>query len=348
MEEDRFASVILPTGAGKSFVTIEQLMQRKDKEMLYLAPQDEILEQMKDYIIEHIHGPVNTFGRSKEAIIADVFPKLKFCTYPRLAKSKEGKKLIDEKYDFLVLDELHRTGAEIWGDALNTLLDNQPEETKVLGITATPRRDADGRNMANEIAERLGYTNKDATKGKQIAMNMSLTNAIRMGLLVNPKLVSCVYALKTDGSLDDLKDRIEQIENEEERNEELEKYNKINDELNALTSEFDTKINEQLQNMDLDDSNYEEARRNLEEMYGISKILQSNVKKGGKYIVFLPVVDDIEDEDGNKTGRLTGKDKIEEYQKKIAQYFEGSDITPKFHSMLGEYGDKGEEEIEED
>lgn len=262
---------------------------------------------MKDYIIKYIHGPVNTIGRTKDEIIADIFPNLKFSTYPGLL-SKNGEKIINKQYGFVVLDELHRTGAKEWGEKLDTLIDNQSEETKVLGITATPRRDADGKNMANEIAGRLGYTNKDATAGKHIAMNMSLTNAIRMGLVVNPKLVSCAYSLKKDGSLETLKGRIDQIEDVQERNEKLEKY--------------------------------ETFRRNLEEAEGISEILQANVKQGGKYIVFLPVVDEIEDEDGNVIGRKKGKDKLVEYEKQIKEYFKDSQIKPNFHSMLGEYGDK--------
>ena len=203
---------------------------------------------------------------------------------------------------------MHRTGAKEWGDRLNTLIDNQPETTKVLGITATPRRDTDGINMANEMAERLGYTNKEAVSGKHIAMNMSLTNAIRMGLVVNPKLVSCAYSLNEDGSLDRLKDKIEQIQDLEKKNEKL--------------------------------AQYETLRRNIENAEGIPEILQANVKKGGKYIVFLPIVDELEDEDGNIIGRKKGKDKIKEYEKQIAEYFKGSDITPNFHSMLGKYGDK--------
>ena len=307
LENNRFASVILPTGGGKSFVALDQLMKHQNEKILYLAPQNEILEQMKDYIIKYIHGPVNTLGKSKDELVAEVFPNLKFATYPSLL-SKEGEKLLKEQYDFIVLDELHRTGATEWGDRLNTLLDNQPETTKVLGITATPRRDADGKNMANEIAERLGYTNKDAVRGKHVAINMSLTNAIRMGLVVNPKLVSCAYTLKTDGSLDRLKNKIDQIEDIKVRNEKLEKYEKL--------------------------------RRNIDKAEGIPEILQSNVKKGGKYIVFLPMVDELEDEDGNKIGRKKGKAKITDYEKQIAEYFKGSDITPNFHSMLGEYGDK--------
>ena len=307
LQNERFASVILPTGGGKSFVALSQMMEHKDGEMLYLAPQNEILEQMKDNIIKYIHGPVNTVNRSKDQIIADIFPNLKFAIYPRLL-ARGGKEIINKQYGYIVLDELHRTGAKEWGDRLNTLIDNQPETTKVLGTTATPRRDADGMNMATEMAQRLGYTNREAVSGKHIAMNMSLTNAIRMGLVVNPKLVSCAYSLKADGSLDRLKESIEQIDDVQEKNEKLQEYEKL--------------------------------RRNVENAKGIPEILQANVKKGGKYIVFLPIVDELEDEDGNVIGRKKGKDKISGYEKQMAEYFKDSDIVPNFHSMLGEYGDK--------
>ena len=162
--------------------------------------------------------------------------------------------------------------------------------------------------MANEMAQKLGYTNREAVSGKHIAMNMNLTNAIRMGLVVNPKLVSCVYNLKSDGSLDELKENIEQIEDIEDRNQKLEEY--------------------------------EALRRKIEKAEGISEILQKNVKRGRKYIVFLPVAENLEDEDGNVIGRKKAKDKIKDYEKQIAEYFRGSDIVPNFHSMLGEYGDK--------
>mgnify|MGYP003308170461 CR=1 FL=1 len=34
-ENKRFAGMILPTGAGKSFVTLAQMMKHKDEEILY-------------------------------------------------------------------------------------------------------------------------------------------------------------------------------------------------------------------------------------------------------------------------------------------------------------------------
>ena len=162
--------------------------------------------------------------------------------------------------------------------------------------------------MANEMAERLGYTNKEAVSGKHIAMNISLINAARMRLVVNPKVVGTEITLKTDGSLDRLKDKIDKIEDEQDRNEKLEGYDIL--------------------------------RKNVEKAEGIPQILQANVKKGGKYIVFLPVISNLEDEDGNVIGRKKGKEKIADYEKRLAEYFKGSDIIPKFHSMLGEYGDK--------
>lgn len=65
LQENRFASVILPTGGGKSFVALSQLMEHKNEEILYIAPQNEILEQMKDYIVKYIHGPVNTIRKKQ-------------------------------------------------------------------------------------------------------------------------------------------------------------------------------------------------------------------------------------------------------------------------------------------
>lgn len=65
LQDNRFASVILPTGGGKSFVALSQLMEHQNEEMLYLAPQNEILEQMKDYIIKYIHGSVNTIRKKQ-------------------------------------------------------------------------------------------------------------------------------------------------------------------------------------------------------------------------------------------------------------------------------------------
>ena len=309
-EEKRFASVVLPTGAGKTFVALTELLEHKNEPILYLAPQNEILEQTKDRIIEYIHGKQGTIGKTKDEIIAEVFPNIKFETYPGLL-AKRGKEVIKDKYGFIVLDELHRTGASKWEGKLNRLLDNQDENTKVLGITATPTRDMDDRNMADEMALKLGYTKEEVQRREHIAMDMDLVDAIKLGLVVNPKIVSCEYTLKTDGSMENLLEKINSIEDEDIRKEKIEQYEKL--------------------------------RRKIDSAEGIPEIFKQNIKAGGKYIVFIPVNDKgeiLEDEDGNEIGKKTGIDKIQEYEQKLVEYLKDSGLSPKCYSMLGAYSDK--------
>ena len=338
-EEKRYASVILPTGGGKTYVALTEMLRygktaeeiekeenqielgeiaykRNDKKMLYLAPSNEILEQTKDRIIENIHGKKGITRKSKDEIIAEVFPNLRFATYQSLI-TKAGKETLKTQYDFMIFDELHRTGAEKWEKSLDKLIENQPEETKVLGITATPTRDADDRNMSDELARKLGYTAEEINTGKHIATKIELKEAIQLGMVVNPKVVSCEYNLLTDGSMENLAEQINDIKDEKERNKKLEQYDKL--------------------------------RKNLERADGIPEILQQNVKKGGKYIVFIPVTEnldgtEIEDEEGNKTeNSKTSVEKIEEYKRKISEYLKNSGIEPEYYSMLGAYSDKENE-----
>ncbi len=343
-KDNKFAQVILPTGAGKSFVALVQMQkytsEHPDEKMLYLVPQDEILNQMKRYITKYIHGKQNTVGKTESEIITKVFPNITFETYSGLL-AKRGEEITKEKYGMIVLDELHRTGAKEWEGKVNELLENQGEDVKVLGITATPTRDIDGRDMAEETAKKLGYTKEEVKQAKHIASNMTLENAIRMGYVVNPKLVYCKYDLIASGKMDELREKIDSIEDESGKVEELQKYNKLRKKLNE---DIDKEIGEEARK-----KLEEEARRNLDSGIGKEEILRQNVKKGGKYIVFLPVSDqgDIEDEDGNRIGTKTGEDKILAYQEYLNKVFEGTEIVPQLHSLLGSYSkDKNKEELE--
>ena len=343
-EDYKFAQVILPTGAGKSFVALAQMQkyaqEHPNEKMLYLAPQDEILNQIKSYVIKYIHGKQDTVGKTEDEIIAEVFPNITFETYSGLL-AKRGQEVIKEQYGMIVLDELHRTGAKKWEGKIDQLLDNQNENVKVLGITATPVRDVDGRDMAEETAKKLGYTENEIEQRKHLASNMTLENAIRMGYIVNPKLVYCKYDLISSGKIDELKAKIDGIEDEARRNEELQKYNELREKLNI---EIDAEIGEEARKQ-LE----EVARRNLDSGIGKEEILRQNIKKGGKYIVFIPVTDqgDIEDEEGNRIGTKTGEDKLKAYQEYLSKVFEGTDIVPQFHSLLGSYSkEKNQKELE--
>ena len=340
-----FAQVVLPTGAGKSFVAISQMQQfakeHPNEKMLYLAPQDEILNQIKKYIVKYVHGEQNTVGKSVDEIVSEVFPNITFETYTGLL-AKRGQEVIKEQYGMIVSDELHRTGAKEWEGKIDELFANQSENVKVLGITATPERDVDGRDMAEETAKKLGYTDEEIKQRKYLAYNMALENAIRMGYVVNPKLVYSKYDLISSGKLDELKEEIDEIEDKEQRTEKLEKYNKVKAE---LIEEIDKEIGKEAR-IKLE----QEARKNLDSGIGKDEILRQHVKKGGKYIVFIPVTDqgEIEDEDGNRIGNKTGEDKLKAYQEYLNKVFEGTDIKPQCHAMSGSWNGKNKNKAGED
>ena len=324
-EERQFASIILPTGAGKSFVAMTELLEHKNDRMLYLAPSNEILDQIRKYIIENIHGTKGTLNKTPDQIIKEVFPNLELATYQSLLH-KKGDILKESKYDFMVLDELHRTGAEKWQKKLELLLESQEEQTKILGITATPERDTDGRNMADELALKIGkkynkaYTEEEVKVGKHIAMNMDLIEAIRLGIVVNPKIVSCEYNIIHGGTLEKLLQRINEIEDETKKTELMQKY--------------------------------ENLRGKLSNAQGIPELLAQNIqKKNGRYIAFIPVSDDgedLEDEYGNKSSKKNPEDKIKEAEMQLREWLQGVDETkydeqgniidgPEIYSMLGQY-----------
>ena len=324
-EERQFASIILPTGAGKSFVAMTELLEHKNDRMLYLAPSNEILDQIRKYIIENIHGTKGTLNKTPDQIIKEVFPNLELATYQSLLH-KKGDILKESKYNFMVLDELHRTGAEKWQKKLELLLESQEEQTKILGITATPERDADGRNMVDELALKIGkkynkaYTEEEVKVGKHIAMNIDLIEAIRLGIVVNPKIVSCEYNIIHGGTLEKLLQRINEIEDETKKTELMQKY--------------------------------ENLRGKLSNAQGIPELLAQNIqKKNGRYIVFIPVSDDgedLEDEYGNKSSKKNPEDKIKEAEMQLREWLQGVNETkydeqgniidgPEIYSMLGQY-----------
>lgn len=303
-ETRKFASVILPTGAGKSFVAIAELMQmqanlKPGEKMLYLAPSNEILDQIASYVEKNVVG--SSLGKTKEEILKEVFPNLELATYQSLLL-KSDEELQNSKYGFIVLDELHRTGAKEWGKKLDILLTSQEISTKALGITATPERDVDGKNMADEIALKLGYSEDEIENKEHIAMNMNLIDAIRLGIVVNPKVVECEYNLKQDKETwESLLDRINSIENEEERKKYLEKYDKL--------------------------------RKSLENAQEIPELLRDNItKKDGRYIFFMPV--------GENGDEVSGEERIKKAKEQLREWLKYIDAEPEFYSMLGKYSDK--------
>lgn len=88
--------------------------------------------------------------------------------------------------DYIVLDEFHRCGAQVWGTGVQAVLDCYPN-VPMLGLSATNIRYLDNqRDMADELFD------------GNIASQMSLGEAIVRGILNPPKYVLSVFSCQKD------------------------------------------------------------------------------------------------------------------------------------------------------
>ena len=281
-----FTTAVMPTGSGKSFLAIKEMLNHKDDKMLYIAPNDIILNQIEDYIYEF-------FGYTDYHTL---FPNLTLTTYQDLKDKKTNnlKDKYNDKYDFIILDELHRSGAPEWSKFVNELMANQNQENiKVLGLTATPERDRDEKDMAVYWARYFGYTDEEIELNKHLAINETLESAIKAGLLPNPKFINCLYSYKSDGTLDEMYENINMLDDGEKKAKAFSKY--------------------------------EQLCRSVEQSSGIEKILGDNLSKDGKYVVFLPIGRNKDgtyynSEDGNKVSKQQAVAIMEDYMILIRQY----------------------------
>ena len=299
LAKKNFATAVMPTGSGKSFLALSEMLDRKDAKMLYIAPNDIILNQIEDYIYEF-------FGYTDYHTL---FPNLTLTTYQDLKDQKQNKlkEKYNNKYDFIILDELHRSGAPEWSKFVNELMANQDQENiKVLGLTATPERDRDDKDMSIYWARYFGYTDEEIELNKHLAINETLESAIKAGLLPNPKFINCLYSYKSDGTLDEMYEQINMLDDGEKKAKAFSKY--------------------------------EQLCRSVEQSQGIEKILGDNLSKDGKYVVFLPVGRKKDgsyynSEDGSKISKQQAVLIMEEYTILFRQYL----YSNKYMKIHGEH-----------
>ncbi len=110
------AGIILPTGTGKTYLALKLIEDNLDKEqILYVSPSPTINARVKKLICK-IYDK-----EEANAILA----KVKFTTYSGLSKRYKSHKEDMSEYnsELIVLDEVHRSGAEEWGKAVDYLLE---------------------------------------------------------------------------------------------------------------------------------------------------------------------------------------------------------------------------------
>lgn len=201
-EQTNRSAVIMPTGCGKSFVALQLMQDNSENRLLMLVPSKTIKDQMYEYICRYI-GNQETNGLSNRRIkemAKDLMPNVSITLYQTLSRMPDEilKKL---NPSFIVMDELHRTGAESWGAKVDELIEMYPD-AKILGITATPER-MDNINVLDKLFD-----------GK-VSYELTLIDALRQGILQPPQYVKCDYALSD--SLLPIKAMIDDCKNDKKK-----------------------------------------------------------------------------------------------------------------------------------
>ena len=133
------------TGIGKSYVAAAVMQTLPCNKILYVVPYNAIATDLcnragfQKYVDEH---------------------KLKFVTFNKFSELESSKRLLD-KYDFVIVDEAHHLGSDLFGKNLLNAL--RATGTVALTLTATPKRDSDGVNVADLVDDTVyGLTVSDA------------------------------------------------------------------------------------------------------------------------------------------------------------------------------------------
>ena len=169
MEQYGKAAIVHPTGTGKSYIAFKLIEDNPEKVVIWLSPSEYIfktqLESLKrndpDFPLANVHFYT--------------YAKLMCCTQAQLDE------IAAQKPAYIIFDEFHRAGAECWGESTVALLKLCPD-AKFLRLTATNIRYLDNnRDMAEELFD------------SRVASNMTLGEAVVMGILPAPKYVTTVY-----------------------------------------------------------------------------------------------------------------------------------------------------------
>ena len=154
-------AVVHPTGTGKSFITFKLAEDNHASRMLWLSPSEYIFRTQ----IENLRRACNV-----------ELDNISFQTYAKLMLA-DSDAMSEYAPDYIILDEFHRCGAEMWGKGVERLLSIYPH-TPVLGLSATNIRYLDNhRDMADELFD------------GNIASEMTLGEAVVRGILSPPEYV---------------------------------------------------------------------------------------------------------------------------------------------------------------
>ena len=169
----RKACIIQPTGSGKSYLILKLIegYAEQGRDIIIIEPQKYIFEQLRKKMDKYELTSGN----------------IKFLTYSALGKINDEKIQEYHSPKLVLVDEMHRAGAPIWGSGLQKMFALFPSDCKYVGFSATPIRFLDGmRNMAEELFDGC------------IANEISLADAILNRILPLPRYIAGLYTYENE------------------------------------------------------------------------------------------------------------------------------------------------------
>lgn len=157
------AAVIHPTGTGKSFIAFKLCYDNADKKICWLSPGEYIFKTQ----CENLAAAGSAVPRN-----------IAFFTYAKLMLMTDAE-LEEIKPDYIILDEFHRCGAEMWGQGVKRLF-NLYSDTPILGLTATNIRYLDNRRDMADGLDKVFAKHMPKSGGKYIVFCASFDHMNEM------------------------------------------------------------------------------------------------------------------------------------------------------------------------
>ena len=180
------ACAIQPTGTGKMYLAIKWFDSHPNEPFIYIAPTNVILNSFVDKLVD-IYFPSQASRIKRLSLDAEIKflkknlnPNLKLMTYAKVNMLTDYQ-MRDMEVKRIVLDEFHHLGADKWGASVENFL-NIHEDAKVLGLTATPVRAVDGKDMVKYL-----FNNEKDSE-------ITLRECFEKGILQKPTLINGIYS----------------------------------------------------------------------------------------------------------------------------------------------------------
>lgn len=258
LKNNKCTTINHATGTGKSFIALKYLYENRDKKYLYLAPTYPIIEQLL--------ADCYKIGLAPEDINIDTM------IYRTLLQMDMDE--LYKKYDGIIFDEYHRTGARETYKKIKQLklnLQESDDSKKFIGLTATPVRYLDDeRNMTQEIFD------------GNVASSISLSQAMLEGLLPVPLYINSKIACR--GEFERISRKVTKLAPSKEKHELERKLEQVGQKINNGALDIKQMLSQYI------------------------------TEKNGKYIIFCNTIEALEDTYKNVDTWFSELGKIKKYK----------------------------------